>query len=135
MAAISESEKPLAMRSIAAAGRCPARKACISVTIAGGGRPTRRATGVGSAALAEWQPEQELAPGGASGATALAGPVRETNTANPMIVRRNTVSAFTAAERSPIGQAELKSWFISGSERIRFPVAAKIALSTAGAAT
>ncbi len=135
MAAISESEKPFAMRSITVAGRCPARKACISVTISAERRPTRRTTGVGTAALAEWQPEQELAPGGASDATALADPARETNRANPRIVCRNTVSAFAAAERSPIGQVELKSWFISGSERIRLPVAAKIALSTAGAAT
>src|SRR3984893_4943969 len=32
-------------------------------------------------------------------------------------------------------QAALRSWFISGNVRIRLPVAAKIALSTAGAAT
>jgi len=39
------------------------------------------------------------------------------------------------AERVSISQVELRSWFIKGSERLRFPVAAKNAFSTAGAAT
>ena len=36
---------------------------------------------------------------------------------------------------APCRQAFLKSWFITGSVRMRLPVAAKMALSTAGAAT
>ena len=144
MAALSGSEKPLAMRSITVAGRCPARKACIAATISAAGRPTRRGTGVCTAALAAWQPEQELAPGGASAAAATAP---RPDTKRPATRARPILRSICAGTRipalnrrrarcaSPARQADLRSWFISGSERIRLPVAAKIALSTAGAAT
>src|SRR5438132_12331019 len=101
MAALSGSEKPLAMRSITVVGRCPARKACIAVTISTAGRPARRGTGVCTAALAAWHPEQELAPGGASAAAALAGPASDTSKANPAIACRNTVPAFTRRGAPP----------------------------------
>ncbi len=40
-----------------------------------------------------------------------------------------------AVRSRPTGQVDFRSWCISGGERMRFPVVAKIALSTAGAAT
>jgi hypothetical protein len=135
MAALSDSEKPLAMRSITVAGRCPERNACIAVTISTAERPARRGTGVCTAAFAAWHPEQELAPGGASAAAALAGPARDMSKANTVIACRNTVKPLPAAESRQARQLDFRSWFISGSERMRLPVAAKIALSTAGAAT
>jgi hypothetical protein len=105
------------------------------VTISAAGRPTRRGTGVCIAALGGWHPEQELAPGGASAAAALAGPARATSKADLAIACRNTVPPLPAAERRQTRQVDFRSWFINGSERMRLPVAAKIALSTAGAAT
>jgi hypothetical protein len=41
-------------------------------------RGAGRGTGVCTAALGAWHPDQELAPGGASAAAALAGPARAT---------------------------------------------------------
>src|SRR6266446_5196834 len=45
------------------------------------------------------------------------------------------VPPLPAAECRQTRQVDFRSWFINGSERMRLPVAAKIALSTAGAAT
>ena len=73
MARISSSEKPLAIRPITVEGRSPERKACIAAMISSGLRPTIRGTGVATAALAGWQPEQEAAPGG--GPAAIATPL------------------------------------------------------------
>src|SRR5262249_57815590 len=83
IAAVSASEKPLAMRSITVAGRWPARNAFIAAVISVAGRPPRRGTGVATDALAAWQPEQELAPGGASAATATLPIIAETKNATP----------------------------------------------------
>ncbi len=126
MAEISGSEKPLAMRSITVACCCPVRKACIVVMISAAGRPARRGTGVCTSALAAWQPEHDLAPGGASTAAALTVPPNDASNTKPRIACRSTAQTR---------QADFRSWFINGSERMRLPVAAKIALSTAGAAT
>jgi hypothetical protein len=106
------------------------------VTISTVGRLTRRGIGVCTSALVAWQPEHELAPGGASAATALAGPARDTSKGNPAISGTGTrFPPVPAAERRQTRQVDFRSWFINGSERMRLPVAAKIALSTAGAAT
>src|SRR6266481_1129805 len=126
MARISTSEKPLAIRPMTVEGRSSERKASIAATISSGSRPRIRGTGVFTVALAGWQPEQELAPGGASAAAALTAPPNEASSTKPRIACRSTARAR---------QVEFRPWFINGSERMRLPVAAKIALSTAGAAT
>ena len=58
------------MRSITVAGRWPARNAFIAAVISVAGRPAKRGAGVSTEAVAAWQPEQELAPDGASAAEA-----------------------------------------------------------------
>src|SRR5439155_22600906 len=60
---------------------------------------------------------------------------RATSKADLVIACRNTVPPLPTAERRQTRQVDFRSWFINGSERMRLPVAAKIALSTAGAAT
>src|ERR1700720_2998700 len=77
------------------------RKACIAVTISTAGRLTRGGIGVCTSALVAWQPEHELAPDGASAATALAGPARDTSKGNPAIGYRNTVPACTRRGAPP----------------------------------
>ena len=52
IAATSSSEKPLAIRSMTVAGRCPVRNCCIGSTMSVGSRPERRGTGVCTDALA-----------------------------------------------------------------------------------
>src|SRR5262245_4195227 len=75
MAFTSSSEKPLAMRSITVAGSCPDLNACIAVTMSAGLRPTNRGTVLSTPRPDGWQPEQDMAPGGASAAAAaLAAP-------------------------------------------------------------
>ena len=74
MALISSSVKPLAMRSITVDG--PLARLGTSAsrsTICAASRPISRGTGVSTHAAAGWQPEQELAPGGASAADGDAG--------------------------------------------------------------
>src|SRR6266851_4427966 len=83
-----------------------------------GARPARRGTVVATPAPDAWQPEHEAAPGGAAGAATAAGG-----------------DAAGAARSSRTDHAPARSWFISGNERMRLPVAAKTALITAGAAT
>jgi hypothetical protein len=53
-------------------GRSPERKASIAAMISSGLRSRIRGTGVFTAALAAWQPEQEAAPGGGPAAIAPA---------------------------------------------------------------
>ena len=123
MAAISGSEKPRAMRSITVASRSPARKASIAVAIWSAVKP--RSDGIAVVTAAAWQPEQPEAPGG--GPAAAAGPVA--TAADAATQQRE----HTRRPRSD--QAVDRSWCLSGSWRMRLPVAAKIAFSTAGAAT
>src|SRR5206468_5101442 len=73
MARISSSENPLAIRPMTVEGRSPERKASMAPMISSGLRPRIGGTGVSTAALAGWQPEQELAPGG--GPAAIAPPL------------------------------------------------------------
>src|SRR5262245_27594405 len=54
------------MRSITVDGSCPDLNACIAVTMSAGLRPISRGTVVSTDFDAEWQPEQDVAPGGAS---------------------------------------------------------------------
>src|SRR5258708_7864978 len=76
MAFVSSSVNPLAMRSITVEGRLPDLKSCIAVTSCAASRPASRGTVVSTERAAGWQPEQELAPGGASAADAMAVDVR-----------------------------------------------------------
>src|SRR5690242_21165749 len=94
-AAISSSEKPLARRGMIVPGRVPPRKARISSAIRAAGRPASRGTGVSTAALAAWQPEQELAPGGAATPGASAATAQEAAI---------TIQLPNAAARESIGK-------------------------------
>jgi hypothetical protein len=120
MARISSSEKPLAIRSITVACRSPARNACIAATMSSAYCPRTGGT-VAFGPRGPWQPEQAVAPGGAT-ACALAEDTAAMTTA-------------ASARRRTADQALRRSALVSGPERMRLPVAAKIALSTAGAAT
>ncbi len=97
------------MRSITVADRLPERNSCIAAMISAGLRPASGGTDVFNALLAGWQPEHAAAPG----------------------TREWAVAAATAL----FPHAVRRSWFFSGTVRMRLPVAAKIALRTAGAAT
>src|SRR5882672_891969 len=136
MALVSSSVKPLAMRSITVAGRLPVRNSVIAVVICAASRPLRRGTGVATPAVAGWQPLQDDAPGGASAAGAMLLTASMTVAAN---IRMWTMDhlAFPSGgqSRQYAGQAFLRSWFFNGNDRMRLPVAAKIALQSAGATT
>src|SRR5690348_12892339 len=86
-------------------------------------RPRRGGIAVIVSGAAAWQPEQLVAPGG--GAAAPAGTA----------VAMQPISNAMIQVRSDTAQAVDRSWCLSGSWRIRLPVAAKIAFNTAGAAT
>jgi hypothetical protein len=129
--------------------RWPVRNACMAVTISAGARPTNRATGVSTERDAGWQPEHEDAPGGASAAIAppsgsQAPPSGSQSPTSQTAVRFETMRAprkYLKSERSGscppllIAQTDRRSVLFNGTERMRLPVAAAIALRTAGAAT
>src|SRR5262245_17688938 len=69
IALISASEKPLAMRPITVEAACPDLNACIAALMSAGLRPLSRGTLV-STRPEGWQPEQDVAPGGASASPA-----------------------------------------------------------------
>src|SRR5207302_8563966 len=93
IAAVSASEKPLAIRSMTVPGRWPERNSRIAATISAVARPARRGTGVCTAELAAGQPEHELAPGGASAAAAARGPASEISSASRQITRAPSIAA------------------------------------------
>jgi hypothetical protein len=64
MACVSDSVKPLAMRSITVVGFCPERNAAMAAMISAALRPAIRGTFVSTFALLEWQPVHDAAPGG-----------------------------------------------------------------------
>ncbi len=70
---ISSGVKPFTIRSMIVALRCPLRNSASAATIFSGSRPTRRGGVAFSAAVGEWQPEHDVAPGGASAASAARG--------------------------------------------------------------
>ena len=109
IASVSSCENPLAIRSITVAGLVPARNASIATTIS----PASRPVSTGSGATPPWQPEQLDAPGG--GGRGAQHHRQHRDATNPHACARSCCR--------------------SGSVRMRLPVAAKIAFSTAGPAT
>ena len=94
---------------------------------------------VSATRAAGWQPEHAAAPGGASaGPAAKAGPI-DARRRTAAVSKRVRVMSKHSAEGGRRSAARIqtffKSWFFSGSERMRLPVAAKIALHSAGATT
>ena len=126
IAAISSSEKPLAIRSITVAGRLPARNASIAATISPASRPASTRHRRLTARLPHDSPSTTRRAGRRVG---------RSGTAPASDQRSTAISATHGTGSAARRQARFRSWFISGSERMRLPVAAKIALSTAGAAT
>ena len=135
------------------AGRVPARNACIACTMSGASSPISRGTGEATPEAAAWQPEHAAAPAGvASAANAGAGDMRVkvkamlTHRARAaalaainarmvfMSIRAAGTTAAVAAAAIPAYTSSIP-WFFSGNERMRFPVAANKAFSTAGPAT
>src|SRR5262249_60472788 len=105
---VSESEKPLAMRSITVDGRWPERKACIASTVSAALRPCSGGTDVSTPLRAGWQPEQELAPGGGTADPIVAGcaqaaPADTSMMAVPIRMRAITVLP-KSEERRPRGR-------------------------------
>jgi hypothetical protein len=119
------------------ARRWPERYACIAAITSAGLRPISRATGVSTDFDVGWQLEQDEAPGGAS--LAAAGTNSKATIANALHSHFMCAPLGTkgAAAVAPllVDHADRRSVFFSGNDRRRLPVAAKIALSTAGAAT
>src|SRR5437899_12413298 len=119
------------MRPITVEGVRPDLNASIAAAMSAGLRPVSRGTVV-STRLAGWQPEQDVAPGGASASPAAQA---FSTSAKPSAAANRAGMTFMAGPpkslRSPY--ALLRSWFLIGSERMRLPVAAKIALHNAGA--
>ena len=70
-----------------------------------------------------------------SGLLSIPEVTRSSNSPANRMTARDRSLRVPAAERRQTRQVDLRFWFINGSERMRLPVAAKIALSTAGAAT
>ena len=89
MARTSSSEKPFAMRFITVEGSVPSRNPVIAVVISPASRPFSR--GMRLAAPAEWQPEQEAAPGGGAEA-AITGTPDATIIAKPNAMRSAFIS-------------------------------------------
>jgi hypothetical protein len=121
MAWISASVNPLAIRSMTVAGRFPERKSSIALMIRAWSSPARRGTGDVSRAEVGWQPEHAAAPAGGSADATTAAAIE----AHPIAVARMLRMAYTI----------WMPWFFSGKVRMRLPVAAAYAFSTAGAAT
>ena len=110
------------------------RKASILATNSAVGMPARLGIAPWLLPSGPWQDAQASAiAAGARSAADVAAPQSGTN----MTIRENAFQAMTGEgggrPAAPSPQAQLRSWFFSGSERIRLPVAAKIALQTAGA--
>ncbi len=118
---ISSSVKPLAIRSMTVAARCPERKSCMALTIAARSSPASRGTGDVTRVEAGWQPEHDAAPAGGSADATAAAAIE--------------AIPIAAARVLPIVYTSVMPWFFSGNVRMRLPVAAKNALRTAGAAT
>jgi len=118
---ISSLVKPLAIRSITVADRCPERKSCMALTIAARSSPASRRTGDVTRAEAGWQPEHAAAPAGGSADATTAAAIE--------------TSPIAAARVLRIAYTIWMLWFFSGNVRMRLPVAAKNAFRTAGAAT
>lgn len=131
------------------AERLPARNACIACTMSGASSPISRGTGEATPEAAAWQPEHAAAPAGvASAANAGAGDMRVKVKARLraaplavinarmvfMSIRAAGTTAAVAAAAIPAYTSSMP-WFFSGNERMRFPVAANKAFSTAGPAT
>jgi len=121
MAWISASVKPLAIRSMTVAGRFPERKSSMALMIRAWSSPARRGTGDVTRAEVEWQPEHAAAPAGGSAAAPPAAAIE----ASPIAAARMPRTDYTI----------WMPWFFSGNVRMRLPVAAANAFSTAGAAT
>jgi len=121
MAWISSSVNPLAIRSITVPVRAPERNSCMARTMLAWSRPARRGTGEATRGEAGWHPEHEAAPGGGGSADTTAAPTD-----------RQAMAAATARRTA---YTIWMPWFFSGNVRMRLPVAAAIAFSTAGAAT
>ncbi len=137
MALISSSVKPLAIRSMTVAARCPLRNSCIAVTMSAGLRPASRVNGVSTARLAGWQPEQAAAPAGATSMAdaALADTQSAINACKTIDASHDFLPNAKSHGCLTQPHALLRSWFFKGSERMRLPVAAKMALHNAGATT
>ncbi len=116
MAWSSVGVKPLTIRPITVAGRAPVRNPSIAAVSSAALRPA-----IGGRELpGPWQPEHPDAPiGGTAAAAGRAAPAR------------NASGRKDARQ----GQAADRSWFFSGRVRMRLPVAANSAFSTAGEAT
>ena len=139
IALISSSVKPLAMRPITVPGSWPDLKPSIAATMSPGLRLTRRVTEVSTKRAVGWQPLHDERPGrgvGRAGCESLADRRREQGRGRDDA--RAVHVGHSAGWRPPIGRsvyAFRRSWFFSGSERMRLPVAAKTALHSAGATT
>jgi hypothetical protein len=96
-------------------------------------RPWMRGIADDAAPCAAWQPEHEVAPGG--GADAASAGLTDAITSVAISTFIATDPDRCANRRAASRYAKVMSCFFSGTERIRLPVAAKNALSTAGAAT
>jgi hypothetical protein len=132
----------LAIRPITVPDLSPERNAFICAKISPAARPASRGTGDSTFGPSGWQPEQADAPGGAGEAACAAPAIARISTAATAarvdIMRRPPYSLGGASPtRRPIRTAHTMRmfWFLSGKLRMRFPVAAKMALSTDGAAT
>src|SRR6266852_6600049 len=105
MALISASEKPLAMRSITVDGRWPDLNASIAATMSPGLRSMSRGTVVSTDWAAGWQPEQDMAPGGASaGPAARAGPINPKTSAAAVTMRVAFMSEPPEYHLAPFGR-------------------------------
>jgi len=83
---------------------------------------------------------QDEAPAGGSGDAVSAEPIDASTSAaatgiRTAIMSRSGLGGDGSAAAAPLHQTSVMLWFLSGKERMRFPVALKYALSTAGAAT
>src|SRR3989442_2293743 len=120
------------------AGRWPARNACICATSSAALRPASRGTAVSTPALAGWQPEHEVAPGGAS--ADAAGQIGVAAKPSAAATRRRVVRISRSLAKASGGlsaaapgcHANWRLLSLSGNDRMRLPVALKYALSTAG---
>ena len=120
----------------------------MALTIAARSSPARRRTGEDTRDEAGWHPEHDAAPaGGSADATAAAKIARDpiAVAATFDICLRSSAgfagairpwgSLEGAVEAPPLTQTSVMPWFLSGKVRMRLPVAAVNAFSTAGAAT
>src|SRR4029077_17544788 len=88
---------------------------------------------LGACSMAAGTRTRPLRSGGGSGAR-WAGERHEQGQSSDRVPEHGS-HLYPPQSAAQTRQADFRSWFINGSERMRLPVAAKIALSTAGAAT